>query len=267
MQAPCIHCANKEIILHEDFLSFLWGICYFIFFQVEAIHDKKYHASSQNEIDLNHPHVSNAYELFQWSITLLHKHSKWDTRLPNPHYFNDFSDIEQDFIIKTNGIFTTATTYLLFHEFAHTLHEHCENYLAIMQKNTLTEDDRCFLKSCENDADSYARRIVHNQYDDEITKLNTAFGIICVNLSLLFLINSPQNIVQLKHPDIDSRILFTFHDLSIEDESKKDYLAEAICNTCVRFFEIHSIPYAFDNHYRNRDEYLNEIFKIFDRIK
>lgn len=251
---------GNKVVLHANFISYLWGIIYFCIFTIKAMYNEKF-CTDTGELNLNITEVGRAYKLFTWSISLKENNLAWDLTLPNPKFNKHISNFEKNIIEDTNVICPVAITYLLFHEFAHLNHHHMEN-----KRNN--EVSFLELKEYEKEADTFARRMLIENESNEENQQAVSMAIVIANLSLLFLINDKFTIVGNDHPDIDNRIYDALSDVkSIVNENFYKYLVESIVNMSIRFFTINKIDIAIKDHYKTSEEALKVIFDKFDEIK
>ena len=110
---------NKIISIHETFLSYLWINCYSLMVLydeavVKPMQNSQLHC---NKNIINTDFIKLTEELFQYGKSLIRIYTQWDkNKYPNPE---EYSDEEEFYIKKANGIFVYATNFILCHELAH----------------------------------------------------------------------------------------------------------------------------------------------------
>lgn len=203
---------SKQIVIQEVFLSFVWSIIYcLLVFYVEYMEKqhKEYHRikmSSKMKHDqiieevikyinstlLINPLIQNAFKLFDWAITLVNEYSDHDSNLPNPDKPNN--DEEKFYVEKTNSIFQVAIAYIMYHEYMHLIYDH-----------KYDKNDDAYNKELEKEADSYARKFIMDNEENQ-DDFQIGLSIVIANVIPLFICNS-SNILSKDHPDADVRII------------------------------------------------------------
>ena len=150
--------------------------------------------------------LSAAYKLHQYGIGLIKTYTPWDKQtLPNPE---EYSDAESFYIEKANGVFRTATAFILCHELAHIKYGHLDN-----PGNYVADADS---KLDEMQADSDAFFTMIKGASDHVGKINYGIGMVIGFCSLLLLQAGLQSKT---HPDIDDRVETILRLLELDDIS------------------------------------------------
>ncbi len=258
---------SKEIIIQENFLSYIWAIAYSLFVIYEnAIQKKMIEGKWKGILELDTPLLQNAIKLFNWAINLKDNNSIWPVSLPNPE--NPNNEEEKWWIEKVNGIFLDSVTYILFHEYAHLTNNHIDFIYRVreMQYYELSENEKATFKEIENEADIFAVETIIKNYDSEKYKLHKGIAIVIANISLLFLLRTPKEIKQPKHPDVDIRIFNALNRIGIDEKKSTDYLWYFACISCKIFFDIHKIPVVLKQSETVQDLFY-QYLEVFDNIK
>lgn len=117
----------QKIFINESFLSYVWCNCFALGQLYEEVIVKKslndYH-SNQNQV-INIPLAREAYQLWEYGVSLLSGYNTWDMELPNPEsYYRKYRKL----IPRINGLYITAMKFVLAHEFAHLELEHTARF-------------------------------------------------------------------------------------------------------------------------------------------
>ena len=206
-QTPFVNQYGK-IALHETFLSYIWIISYSMWvLYEEAVYKPNYNlinGEKIHEIDLTI--IEKTKELFQYGKSLIVSYSSWDKEyLPNPE---EYSDEEEYHILRTNGIFTKAISFILCHEYAHIEKKHIQNILT----REVSNDER---KIFEKEADDRAIELMLSAKNGENDK-TIDLGILMGLASMLFFKSDVEGGAH--HPDTDSRITNFLEKLDIADD-------------------------------------------------
>jgi hypothetical protein len=204
--------------------------------------------------------------LLEWSISLKDEYSDWDLSLPNPEKPNNLT--EEWYSEKVNGIFQDAIVYDLFHEFSHLVNSHGDALCNILGKKVseLGEEEITLFKQIETEADNYAFDSIIEESDSEKYKLHKGVAIILAHCTSLFVMKNPKSVKQLKHPDIDNRILNSITRLNLKDLSSSDYLWYLGALTCKLFFDLHRIQSDITPADSPEDLFFRYL-RIFDELK
>jgi len=191
---------EREINIYASYCQMLWGICYtslvLYYEHLLKIIDGKV---SSNELDPKNRHIVNALHVFVKSVGLL-KAFEIDSffSLPNPERY---SKNNKKYVEYANGVFETAMSFYLLHEFCHQYYDH----ISEVKKNRYVSNDERnkASKLYENDADEFAFEKMSNNFNSPL-KDNFRLGIICSITSLIFMDKTLDGGSQ--HPDPDERM-------------------------------------------------------------
>lgn len=208
-QLPYIN-FDKEINIHETFLSYLWIISYSLvvtYWEYDPSINK-----SEEEV-LNSEYIKNANKLLEYGISLLRGFSKWDYNLPNPERV-DAEDIKlQEYIEKTNGMFLYAVLFILFHEISHVKLKHIEYGEEFYKKYYSSVPDKV-VKKMEYEADEKAFELINRSIRDD-NKLTIQIGSIIAMCSLLIL---SKNYRSETHPDNHERLFTALENMNLQND-------------------------------------------------
>lgn len=242
LKTPYADCDQNSIHIQENYIGYLWAMCYSLFvIYEEGVQKRIISGHYEGIINFDTPLLQRAKSLFEWALTLKDEYSDWDLSLPNPEQHNN--SIEEWYAEKVNGIFQDVVVYDLFHEFSHLVNNHCDSLADIFGKRTaeLTEEDITLYKQIETEADNSAFDSIVAESDSEKYKLHKGIAIILAHCTSLFVIKNPKSVKQPTHQDIDNRIIYSIERLNLKDLSSSDYLWYLGALTCKFFFDRHGI--------------------------
>jgi len=259
---PKANLETREIHLQETYLSHLWSFIYstFVIYE-EGIQKPLINDTFDGELKFDTPLLQRAKQLFAWSISLTKNYSNWDESLPNPKSHN--YEKEQFYSKKVNGIFQSAASFLMYHEFAHLTQGHDSFFLGINLKELNDEDFAEYIQ-IENEADQFAFNMLIKQHDSNNQKWVKGLSIILVICSAILIVPTAKGVKQKKHPDIDNRMLNILEKLDLTTEKSQFYMWH-LCNFIIRLFfikhgitiepgEFETAQEAFMSHLDNLDE-------------
>lgn len=188
-QMPFVDETGK-VNIHETYMSYVWINCFSLFVMYEEgvakPMQKKQGQANIQEVDVALLNITE--ELFQYGKSLIVAYSPWDKKyLPNPE---EFSNEEEFYVLRTNGLYMYAMTFILAHEYAHIELDHFN------KKNQSSIEQ-------EIEADKRAIELLLNCRDDK-NKKTVEYGLLMGFVSMLFLKNNVYG--KNTHPDIDERI-------------------------------------------------------------
>lgn len=242
LKSPFANCETKQINIQEVFLAFMWSFSYSLFIIVEkGVQERVTKPEWKGEIIFYTDLLIKANQLLNWTLTLNVFYSDWDLDLPNPERPN--SNEEKIYAEKLNGLYENATCYILFHEFAHLSLDHCEFAKTVRSKklSDLTTEDIAKFKQIETQADEFAFNALVNGAETEQEKFHKGIAIILAHCAMLFMVNNPKGIKQIKHPDTDIRLETSISKLNLKNPLNEDYIWTIGCFACMKFFNIHNI--------------------------
>jgi hypothetical protein len=258
---------SSSIYLSESYMSHLWCVCYYFFVIQEYIIFRQKQNDWDGCIDYNIPILKRAKNLFNWGISLRDSYSSWDLSLPNPDFDNcDINACEKDFMGKTNNIFTTAVTYVLFHEYAHLSNEHFREYNELWNKTSLSPKEQDDIIQMEKEADNFAFDTIVKYYDDDVYTQIKGVSMVLVHIANMFLLKNIRCLIQKNHPDIDQRLLNIIEKINLSDKSKKEYLQNILALGIRMFFNNNGFRLC-QKTYTSIDEMIRDYIYYIDKIK
>lgn len=267
LTTPFADCDNGAINLQENFIGYLWAMCYSIFvIYEEGVQKRMLSGQFSGDIEFDTDLLKRAKALFEWAISLKDNYSNWDLTLPNPEQHKNRT--EEWYAGIVNGIFLDAIIYDVFHEFSHLVNNHCHALSDILRKSSseLTEEDVTLYKQIETEADNYAFDSIIEESDDEKYKLHKGLAIILAHCSNLFVVRNPKLVKQPTHPDIDSRILNSIERINLKDLKSSDYVWYLGAMSCKFFFDHHKINTDISPSDTTKDLFFRYL-ENFDEIK
>ncbi len=211
---PKVIVENKEILLHRDYINFLWAFCYgsWVVFE-ESVMKKCFEMKGEHKYQ-NKKIISRAMELRRSAEK---KRIKiWFPSMPRPDGLR-LSSKERWYSFKVNNIFLDALAILLFHEVGHVKFKHLDN-----RRNREKIDQI----QCEQDCDNYAVDVIvgDSLYEDRFLFQQKIISVIIAFSAMLFLGNSPLLFLQDEHPDLDNRLYNVLSKYEIFDERTSFYI-------------------------------------------
>ena len=123
LSSPYADCAGKKIVVQETYLSFVWAFTYFTLVTQEEIQQRILSNTWDGNLEYTTDLMQKALKLFNWALSLRDRYSDWDLSLPNPERYN--SPEEEYYVPRVNSIFLDSVAYVLYHEYAHLVNNHC----------------------------------------------------------------------------------------------------------------------------------------------
>jgi len=241
--------SQKEVTIQETFLSYVWAMCYSLLVIFGEDVEKPQHnflLKTNHKIDV--AALKGARQLFSYGMSLIKSYSAWNKALlPNPE---EYSQDEQYYIEKANGLFRIAVGFILCHEYAHIKLGHLD------YRQTYISNCDSVVDECKADLDALTSML--KGISDRQSKVTTEVGILFGLCSLVLLKAEIQNP---RHPDSDDRIETLLRQLNLDDTSP----IWGFASLCFKLW---------DNHYQrqliwpSQVEHFNELFyAIFDQLK
>lgn len=267
LKTPKADFEKKTIILHENFIAYLWALSYSLVTIFEKSVQIPFNQGKISEVlQFNTEELKQANALFNWAITLNTKYSDWDLNLPNPEKTLNEKAAEKAGWI--NSIFLDALTYIILHEMAHLINGHKNVIIDIIKtpSESLSEKQITTFIELEKEADCFAfENIIEGKSGHQ--KFTCGVSIVLSHIISLFHLKKPKSIKQLKHPDLDNRILNSINKLELENEEQKEYIwgFSYICS--ILFFGIHEINREASLKSSSFKELFFSLLEKFDEIK
>ncbi len=262
IKTPKAGLKSRDIILQETYLSHLWSYIYsmLVIFQ-EGYQRPLKDGTFKGCIEYKTPLMKRAKNLFDWSISLKKSYSNWDLNLPNPKT-NNFTEEEQNYILKTNNIYQHAVTFLLYHEYCHLTQGHDSYDFSSKVKN---RDEFVCL---ENEADYYAYNMMVDDSMSTNEKTLMSISIFLVMSSSLFITATKFEIKQPFHPDLDIRLVNLLRNMNFDNDTEEEFYFYTLCNVnIIFFFNEYGIPYNGKKVFDTDKDQLSYLLDIIDKIK
>lgn len=222
--APHANSDAKTIVFEENYLSFLWAYIYGYWVTYEdGIQRKQIEGRFNGFLELDSPLLQRAGLLLSWSKSLVNTWSEWDIALPNPLHPDNFSAEEVEFIVKSNGLFTSAVAFSAWHEIAHFILGHANVYRELKEKQDKTDQDYADLRQMELDADDFAMSVVVGVSADDKHKVNVGLGLLLLFMSNFSLVRDNPALLSRSHPTLDVRLHKVLEYLGFESEERQYY--------------------------------------------
>jgi hypothetical protein len=233
---------TRQIVVQEAFMAYLWAISYaMLVIEQEGYRRPMIEGRSTGEIDFTQPALAEARKLFRWALSLREEFSDWPEDLPAPDRLREINGI--DYTGRANGIFTDVAVYLLFHEYAHLVHDHWNIFGPIRGKHILdvTDEEREVLKLLETEADVDAREALLASDAPDNIRLSRGFAIVLAQAAALLVVRKLSTLNQLEHPDPDTRMVNAIYSLDPEEVGPRDLFWTTACLTCDLFLRMHGL--------------------------
>lgn len=228
---------DREIFLHKDYVSFLWGFIYGSWVQYEEWIVKE----ELNQLGENHHQnplvIKHAQKVLE--LTLENKKYLYTNELPYPNIRSKI-EIENDYMAKVNAIFLDALCLILFHEVYHIKSKHYEHWKEYSNAKKIL---------CEKDCDMYALKTVFKNFVplNECQFNTTMMSTLHAFAAMLFLLDDPLQIIQEDHPDLDVRLSNIIESLDLQNKYKKYYIYKYADTLLRHFCRCHHEIYDFMN--------------------
>jgi len=199
--------ANKQLEIHESFLSYVWCISYSMYILYNETVDypninkdegfEKYKQSPEE--------IERAKLLLEYGLSIIHIFTEWDKdKLPNPEIFQ--AELK-DYTQQSSAIFTEAIKWILAHEYTH-IKDHID------QISSKTTNSHIF--KWELEADENATQVLKESIKDESHSIFVHGGIVCAILSLMFLSSETKSVT---HPNTEDRLTNALEQLDLTDDN------------------------------------------------
>lgn len=259
---------TREINLHQNFLCYLWAICYCM----NAFNRMAFEQALEYKIiSLNRsPEAPVINRMFDWAIGLGQAHEDWPGNLPVPGGAHEW-------VVETDSLFLFAIRYIMYHEVAHLLfHSGSEDLVQRKLTGSLTTDDRRRLLNMETQADDYAIDTTLTTFPDEDHRYMNLLGAAIALLSMFFLRADDDLRGGVTHPDTDDRLRRLLKRAKFDFAGHAIFLDYTVTTGLQVFFERHQIQYLpadqgswqmeeFDELYRLLYEKVNERKRLYEQ--
>lgn len=254
---------RNEIVLNKRFLTLCWCIVYIV---MEVAGEKMEQAIKLGEnysvLDSSDPELAELDLLFDFAMSLKsdERADNWPSGLPDP------TDSAYK-IMVANAIFIDAMSYIMYHEVAHIVSGHWDNYREISAKireeKQLTEDDKILTVQMEQEADSYAFDCLVASQDEKDIIYHKQLGIIMAGICSMFALRSGSKLTSLTHPSVHVRIFNSRQKISL-DEGDEFRLARVLNVGLSMFCRLQGIVYE-DRPFATFDDLLDYFFGLLDK--
>jgi hypothetical protein len=198
IKTPYADPVTREIVLQENFLAYLWAICYCF----NAFNRMAFEQALDHEmISISRsPEAPVINRLFDWAIGLGVAHENWPQGLPIPGNQNQWCE-------ETDALFLFAIRYIMYHEVAHLiLHSNSAELLQRYKNGVSSADDRRRFLNMERQADDYAIDTLLKSFPEESSRYMNLLGGAIALLSMFFLRIDDDLRGGFRHPDTDDRL-------------------------------------------------------------
>lgn len=242
LKTPKVNLITKQIEIQQVYMSFLWCLIYnFILLNEvsQTLAKENLHVIQIN--DRTTDKLDQMNDLTGWAFSLKEEFSPWPSSIPNPTW----SDQK---IKMANELFVQVVTFLLYHEIAHLGNRHI-SYLEIINKpnENLTDNELTELKMLEVEADNYAFDMLVGPDLNEST-YNQTMGAVMAVISNLYVVKTPIQLIQVRHPDIDTRIFNIMNKIKFDDIRYQMNIDQTLNMGLSLFMHVHKIPYLPDTN-------------------
>ncbi|MEN0054481.1 MAG: phage exclusion protein Lit family protein [Mucilaginibacter sp.] len=244
------------IQLHESHLSYLWCMIY-SFMSLLDFTEKRIAEGQTYIVMTDAPELIGTNSIFTWAVSLKRECSNWPANLPSP------AGVSQDCDL-TNRIFIQAVLYIVYHELGHLSIGH-DQYLPLITKQELTEEESQTLKLLECEADNFAFDCLKEVDETEDSTLINVFAASVAHMSNLYLITNTADLLQMKHPDVDTRIFNLMNKVQFENEHHKSGM-DLIYNIGLSLFinQLSPTYLTEDMSFESFDDILNYLYSCLD---
>ncbi|MFN8301943.1 MAG: phage exclusion protein Lit family protein [Saprospiraceae bacterium] len=199
---------QKNVTIHETFLSYLWGVSYSVYVLfLETVDFPEINQSvGFTKYSIRQENIDKAYSMFFYAKSLIQVFENWDKEsLPNPErYPADASD--RIYIEQTMVYYTEAVKFILCHEFTHA-QRHIDQFV----EGGLVASH--FLEF-EEEADANAVTLMQMGMVKDFNQEVIEIGIIIAILSMFFFSKTTTGT---KHPNHEDRLTATLERLQLKD--------------------------------------------------
>jgi hypothetical protein len=193
---------NKQIVLDEGFLSYLWCVSCYIIGIVDIYQEKAMENPTANIARLS---VHPMYRLFDvtlsWGRSLKDEYTPWPDYLPNPTQDSELATF-------TNHLWFYVIRYIMYHELGH-LSLHTSSTQLVKRSKSFffepTVDELRRLRMMEIQADDYSLETLLLADENEYDRYMKYLGAAVAYLAGFFLLDDSDTRSNI-HPDIDTRL-------------------------------------------------------------
>ncbi|HEU0076031.1 MAG TPA: phage exclusion protein Lit family protein, partial [Longimicrobiaceae bacterium] len=269
LKSPSADPSTGQVVVSEVFMAYLWAVAYaLLVIDQEGYRRPLITGRYAGEIDFTEPVLAEARDLFFWAMGLRRAFSDWPAHLPAPGRARVVEGI--DYTGVTNGLFTDAAAYLLFHEYAHLVHDHWNVVGPIRAKRghgaRITDEERETLKQLETEADVDAREALLVSEDPDGVHLSRGLAIVIAHAAALLAVVRPSGLQQGEHPDVDSRLVNAIYALTPDEVGQRDVFWTVASLACDLFLQANGLGMQAGPA-ETGEELLRRYLAEFDRVK
>lgn len=254
IKTPYADLATREIVLQENFLAYLWAICYcFNAFNRMAFEQSIDHDIISLSRSSEAPVIN---QLFDWAIGLSTAHEDWPQGLPIPGSKNQWCE-------ETDALFLFATRYIMYHEVAHLiLHNDSGDLLQRYKNGINSADDRRRFLNMERQADDYAIDSLLNAFPKEPARYMNLLGGAIALLSMFFLRTDDDLRGGFRHPDTDERLKGLMKRARFDLPEHSIFMDYTITTGIQVFLERHRIAFFPENTESRKMQEFEELYQL-----
>jgi hypothetical protein len=250
---------TRQINLHQNFLCYLWAICYCM----NAFNRMAFEQALEHRmISLSRsPEAPVVNRLFDWAAGLGQAHEDWPEGLPIPGCDNEW-------VVETDSLFLFAIRYIMYHEVAHLIfHTNSAELLSRNVAGGLNADDRRRFLAMENQADDYAIDITLATFPGEEYRYMNLLGAAIALLSMFFLRADDDLRGGRTHPDTDDRLKRLLKRAKFDFPGHSIFLDYTVTTGLQVFFTRHQIQYLPADQEAWHMEAFDELYQmLYDKV-
>lgn len=198
---------QKNVIINETFLSYLWGVTYSVYaLFLETIDFPQINNHyGYTEHPIRQENIDKAHLLFNYAKSLIQVFEKWDKEaLPNPEMYSANAS-DRTYIEQSNTFYTEAVKFILCHEFTH-----AQRHIEKIGKDLPVSHYLEF----EKEADENAVILLKIGMINNLNQIAVEIGIVIAVLSMFFFRKTTTGI---KHPNSEDRLTSVLESLQLSE--------------------------------------------------
>lgn len=271
---PKVNLSTNIISISESFLNYLWAFIYFSFAYQEKSNEKLIRNSKATHIVMDSLVLSESLVMMKFARSIVRDgYSEWPDSPVRPRPNLSPQNELEEFILKTNGLYSTAVTCLLMHEVAHIFYNHdfvaqermrIENHLGMNEDIDIVENLTMELIVAETEADNYSLSFLLRESDSELIKLNNSYGVISAFVAMCYAVKTLKGLMQIYHPNLHERVFRVIQkivDINCKDEQ---YFAHYASQTLMLLLDQNDISLASYDATNDTVQYLKTILDKID---
>lgn len=271
---PQINLSTNVISISESFLNYLWAFIYFSFTYQEKSNEELMKNPNTTLIAMDSPVLSESLVMMRFARSIVQEgYSEWPDSPVRPKSIIIPQNELEEFILKTNGLYSTAVTCLLMHEVGHIIYKHdfvAQERIRIMNQLGMNEDIDIVenltmdLIVAETEADNYSLSFLLIESDSESIKLNNSYGVVSVFVAMCYAVKTLKGLMQIYHPNLHERVFRVIQkivDINCKDEQ---YFAHYASQTLMLLLDQNNILLASYDAENDAVQYLKTILDKID---